>query len=201
MAKKKVKKATRRSPQRGARGRLSDGQSAWSQSVPRHIGGSLPVGEFVGKIQNAVIEENQSGTLQVVWDVEVIEGKYKGRSQRKWSNLDSKDQMDWLKGDLQAIEVTPPDDINDLGDALGEAIGLEIRFEMRQGRDEYVNMNFIERLEGSVAEATKDDDPGYTVEDIKAMSEDELTTLAKEYGLDPDEFSWEDLEKELISIC
>ena len=198
---KKMKKAKKVNRGRsGVAGRLGNAQDSWESSEARSFGAPLPDGQYEGIIEAALIEESRNGRLQVRWDLLVTEGDCEGRQVRKYNGLETKDNMDWFKGDLQTLNLDVPDDITNLGDTLEAASGMAIRFQVRT-RDEFTNIDFIEPLEGGgdKKEKAEPDEAEYTKKDIKKMTEKQLTALADEQGLDPDDFDeWDDLADALI---
>ena len=202
MAKKK-KKAARGTAKRGVEGRLTEAQRDWEKSEARSFGAPLPDGQYEGVIESALIEESRNGRLQVRWDLLVTSKECEGRQVRKYSGLETKDNMDWFKGDLETLGLKIPEESESIGDALEEAQGLAILFQVRS-RDEFTNIDFIEPLEGGNGgdDSGSDDAPAdasYTKKEIKAMGEDKMAKLAKEQGLDPNDYdTWEELADEII---
>lgn len=192
---KKVKRAVRENNP------LTAKQAVWEESEARSFGAPFPDDVYKGRIENAIIETSRNGRLQVRWDLLSTEGKLEGRQCRKYNGLETKDNMDWFKGDLSTLGLAIPDDITDLGEVLEAACGMVIRFQVRT-RDEYTNIDFIEPLEEeeseeeTVEEAEEDE---YTKEDIAKMSVDELDDLAADLDIDPDEYeTYTALKKELF---
>lgn len=198
-AKKRAKKAAQGGKRRG--GWNEDEQAAWQEAVPRVGGGNLPLGEHIVLIDNIVIEE-YDGVRTVVWDLRIPEGEYAGRKGKKFSRLANKENMDWFKGEMDTLELQIPDDIDDLGDALDEGVGISVRIDVTEGKAEWknrYNIYFRERLEGNGNGDEEEPDAGdeYTRKDIEAMDEKALTALAKELTLDPDEYeTWDELAEQ-----
>ncbi len=162
---------------------LDNLQDAWGESTARQFGQNLAVGIYVGVIEQAVVgrakpqDDGTPGRMQCTWDLQVTEGECQGRQTKKFSGLETKDNLDWFKGDLEILEVEIPDDIVDLGDALSEIAGTLIRFSVRQN-GEFTNIDFIEPLEGDY-EADDPEDPEATEPDDPEDPEDETPTLAQ----------------------
>jgi hypothetical protein len=150
MAKKTSKKAASRGSSGGGdiRSRLRDKQREYAKAVARQRGQALPPGTYEGQITNFEVSESQNGNLRAVWTI-IVTGpeEFVERTAFKQSMLETKENFDWFKGDCQAIEIDPPDNLEDVGDVGDEAIGLNIRFGARSD-DEFTNYDFIERLEG-----------------------------------------------------
>ena len=216
MAKKQKKKAKARRPNSKAGTSSSSDlalrQADWDASEARSFGAPLPDDEYEGIIENAVIETSRNGRLQVRWDLLVTTGPCEGRQCRKYSGLETKENMDWLKGDLETLDLQIPEEIENLGDTLEAACGMGIRFQVRS-RDEYTNVDFIEPLEeGQNTDSNEDDNEGAAPElskaDIRKLGRaadkddddaiQQLEALAKDEGLDPDDYSWAELAQEII---
>lgn len=187
---KKSKKKTKKTKKSGVGGKLSEGQSDWEESEARSLGAPLPDDTYEGVIENTIIEESRNGRLQVRWDLLVTAGNCEGRQVRKYSGLETKDNMDWLKGDLETLGLEAPAEMSDLGEVLEEACSMAISFQVRS-KDEFTNIDFIEPLEeGSGDDNDNDNDDGddYTKAGIKKMKKSELKDLAEENDLDPDDY-------------
>lgn len=167
----------------------------WKAAAPR-TGGGLPDGEYEGVIKTAVvgISKSESQRLQCVWALEVTapEG-FEGRKQMKIAGLETEDNLCWFQGDLAALGIDPPDDIDDMPDAAGQTEGLPIAFKVRS-KDEFTNVDFIGLLEGvEVAEPDEPEGGGeepedtLTAEAVTAMGEaddeEALQAIIVEYEL------------------
>jgi len=149
-------------------------KSTWKKATPR-TGGGLPDGEYEGVIRSAVVGLSKSETqrLQCVWTMEVTapEG-FEGRKQTKIAGLATEDNLCWFQGDLAVLGVDPPDDVDDIADAVGQTEGLPIAFRVRT-KQEFTNVDFIGLLED---EAVESDDDGSSESDNS--NEEELTAEA-----------------------
>ena len=215
---KKTKSAgkSKSSKKAGVAGRLGGLQKDWNKSEARHRGAALPDGEYEGVIEQVLLEESQNGRLQCRWDLLVTSEECEGRQIRKYNGLETKDNLDWFKGDLECLDIEIPDDLSELGEVLAEAQGLAIAFQVRS-KDEFTNIDFIEVLEAGASdeeadepdedeeteeeeeeeeadedeeEAEEDEEEGenYTKKDIKKMKKKALSALAEELDLEPDEY-------------
>lgn len=165
------------------------------------MGQTLPDGEYEGVIVDAVVGESKSESkrLQCVWTLRATEdGDYKDREVLKFSGLETGDNMAWFKGDLEALELDIPDNIDNIGDTLNDAINLPILFSVRT-RDEFTNIDFIEVLEGG-SEARGNgkgsaDGDTLTADEVAEMDEKELAALIKAEDLDIDSDKYETWEE------
>ncbi len=167
----------------------------WKAAAPR-TGGGLPDGEYEGVIKTGIVGLSKSNAkrLQVVWMLEATapEG-FEGREQMKTAGLKTTDNLCWFQGDLAVLGVEPPDDPNDIADAVGQTEGLPIAFRVRSNK-EFTNVDFIGLLEGVETETPEPDasEPGggddLTADDITAMGdaddEEALQAVIVEYEID-----------------
>lgn len=177
-------------------------KKAWKGAAPR-TGGGLPDGEYEGVIKTATVglAKSESKRLQCVWSLEATapEG-FVGRKQSKTAGLESEDNLCWFQGDLAVLGVDPPDDVDDIPDAVGQTEGLPVAFRVRTNK-EFTNVDFIGLLEGVEVKDTdgKDDiggdDDDLTAEIVTALGEDEdedgLQAIIDEYELEIDQDEYE----------
>jgi hypothetical protein len=167
----------------------------WSGATPR-TGGGLPDGEYEGVIKTGVvgISKSESQRLQAIWTIEVTAPEeFEGRKQTKTAGLETGMNLDFFQGDLAVLGIDPPEDENDIPDAVGQTEGLPIAFKVRS-KDEFTNVDFIGLLEGvevdqPEADAPEEKDEGeLTAEAVTAMGEandeEALAAIIVEYELE-----------------
>jgi hypothetical protein len=167
----------------------------WKGATPR-TGGGLPDGEYEGVIKTAVIglSKSDSKRLQAVWALEVTAPEeFAGRKQTKTAGLETDTNLDFFQGDLAVLGIDPPDDENDIPDAVGQTEGLPIAFKVRS-KDEFTNVDFIGLLEGVETDQPEPEAPeeggenDLTAEMVTAMgkADDEaaLQEIIDDYKLD-----------------
>ncbi len=153
--------------------RLAELRKAWRSAEPRIFGTPLPDGEYCGKIVGFVVGQSKKGRLQLEWTLKVTSGKKKGREVRRYSGLETQENLEFLQGDLKTLELTIPDNPDDLPDLADEAIGLGVRFQVRTSvsdETKFTNIDFIERLDKSDAGGDEDADD----DDDDAPDKDEV---------------------------
>jgi hypothetical protein len=182
------------------KGKLAKLGSDWEASEPKRAGMPLPDGEYVARIDEAVLNESRaSGRLQVTWKMTCMgdeDGNYEGRKVSKFSGLDSVDSLSYFMGDLESLEIEAPDDISDIGETLEEAAGIEVIISIWT-RDEFTNISFKELAETSgeeggeeeageepAAEEGAEEGEELTEEDVDEMDKSELLELIKEEELE-----------------
>jgi hypothetical protein len=202
--------------------RLKALQKLWKKTQPKKFGKQAPDGDYEVKIVSAVIEEakSESKRLQVLWTLEIIEGDLAGRKITHRSGLEgSEDALAYFQGELETLELEIPDSLEDVGEVLQEAIGLELEITLAT-RNEFQNCSFNELLEESEeseedeeegeeeddeeedeGEDEEEDDDAYpTEEEIGKMKKPALLELIEEYELevDPEDLTLKELRAEVI---
>ena len=177
----------------------------------------LPPGTgYTGIIGEPVIAVSKNDNLGVTFPLTVTgPAEFEGRHHHKWCNLETENGIGFFTGDLEKIDVEVPDDIADIGDALDEAEGVEIRFDVVQN-DEFTNTYFRERVgEGSEEDGEEGEDedndsaPEYSKRQLTKLGKDAdkddedaidaLSRAAEDAGLDPDEYdTWAELAGAVI---
>ena len=175
-------------------------KGAWKKAAPR-TGGGLPDGEYEGVIKSAVVglSKSDSKRLQCTWTMEVTapEG-FESRKQIKIAGLETEDNLCWFQGDLAVLGVDPPDDVDNIAEAVGQTEGLPIAFKVRT-KQEFTNVDFIGLLEGVEVEQPEEkveesNEEELTADEVTAMGEadDEsgLQEIINDYdlGINQDEY-------------
>lgn len=147
----------------------------WKKGSPRRAGASVPDDEYAMRIESMVIGESKSEghRMQVTTGLIVIDGDFKGRKVKRYSGLDTEDNIDFLMGDLETLQLEIPDEIDDLGPVLESAIGLEVAVTVRTN-DSFTNYDFQELLqpgEEPDSEEPEEDAPEEAVEEEAAEEE------------------------------
>jgi len=208
--KKKSKKTSRKKTSGKTRkgdltSTLSKLQKNWKKTKPRQAGVPVPDGQYPARIESVVIEESKSSKrMQVNWGLKIVEGDYENREVHKFSGLETEDNLAFLQGDLETLELAIPDSINDLGEVLTEAAGLLLEINVRTS-NEFTNIDFIELLEDEGEEAEEEEEEEeeeeseeeeeeeeeeLTKAQVRKMDRDELVDAIDDYDLDvePDDF-------------
>lgn len=167
-------------------------KSLWKKTEPReNTGGRYEDGNYTAKIGKAVLVVSQQGTVQVEWQMAFVDGAYKGKPVRKWSNLDREDSIGFLKADLMTLEIEPPETPEELADSLAEAAGkvVAITLKSKEGGSEgkvYQNIYFndlVDEVESPAEDEEEEEEEGEDI-DLDDLSKDELLELIEEEGLD-----------------
>ena len=177
-------------------------QKTWKSATPR-TGGGLSDGDYEGVIKSAVIKMCKDGELQCVWELEVTAPDgFVGRKQNKSAYLGGENSFDWFKGDLLNLGIDPPDDADDIANAVGQTEGLAVAFRVKN-RQENTNVYFIGLLEDEKApQSSESNDPDVatskeelTAKEVKALgkADDEggLQAIIDDYELDIDQDEYE----------
>ena len=173
----------------------------------------LPRGEYEGHIKAGsaalVSKGNDQHSAKILLVVD-DGGEQDGESQRYRQDLSSEFGMGLFLGVMKTLELGKPKDKKEMAKLLAETDDLRVRFFVGNKNEEYgANVYINELLEGGKHKADKDEEPeepesngdeDWTAESIADLSEKEMTKLAEDEGLDPDDFTWEELEAELVDI-
>ena len=164
---------------------LRDMRQGWLDTVAKTGGAQFPPGKaHEGVIKDVIIEPSKKGNLQVHWTLLGTSDEIDGMTDHKWSSMATPENRQWLKGEMETIELSWPDTPEELGEALDPAVGLKIRFDVvNKKSEEYDNHNiyFRECLEGSSGGSKPASEEG------KAASEDPTKRDVIKMGKDEDE--------------
>ncbi len=179
--------------------KLKSLQKDWKGAEPKRGSQPLPDDNYIVRIVDAVVEEAKSSQrLQIRWNMNVIDGEFSNKKLVKFDGLEDSDNLDWLQGSLEALELDIPDNLEDIGEVLEDAAGLAVDVTVRN-KDEYSNVYFNELAEGYddasadggtdggddvLAQAVEDEAKESVFEDL----EDDIVARAKEVDIDPDKF-------------
>ncbi len=158
------------------------------------------------------VGESKAGNPLVTFVLVGTSNENKGLRDWKRNMLMSKDNRAHLRGEMETIGLTWPDDPRELGESLDEAKGLEVKFDVID-RDEFHNIYFTDVMgepesaeeaeeeaeEAEEAEEEENETPQYTKKEIKVMKPKALNALAEDLDLDPDDYDdTDDLRKAVM---
>jgi CO dehydrogenase/acetyl-CoA synthase beta subunit len=157
----------------------------WKGVEPRQGAARIHDGDYTCRIDDVVLEEaKNSGRLQVAWHLVVIEGDQENKKVVKRDGIEDEDGMAWLQGTLEKLELEIPEDIEDLGETLEEAKGLEVSVSVVT-KDEYQNI-YINELVGEESgeeeepeeEEEAEEEPEEEEEAEEEVSEDDIMEMS-----------------------
>jgi hypothetical protein len=155
---------------------LAKQQKMWSGAKARSGLGKLPAGTYEARIVSVVIKRAKSGKkgLAAVWQLKVTGGKVKGATCFKRSNLGTKENMEFLKGELKVLDLEIPEDLTELPDVLNKAKGMLVEIRVVE-KGEFSNIYFNEALgvEDSEEEEESEDEESEDEESEEEESSDE----------------------------
>ena len=126
--------------------RLKALQKSWKTATPKQGGVGVPDGTYEVRIESAILEEAKSTErLQIHWVLTVLTEEYANKALHKYDGCDRPEDLDWVQGTLETLELTIPDNIADIGPTLEEAQGLLAEVTV-QTRDEFTNIYFNDLL-------------------------------------------------------
>lgn len=138
-------------------------QKLWKNTEPKRIGAPLPPDDYVARIESAVVGESKKGRLQIDWTLCIVGDDYDGKKVHRYTGLETEENLAFLQGDLETLNLQIPDDIDDLGESLEEANGLLVAITVAKN-DEFLNIYFNDVVEenedgdDSSGEDSDDDD-------------------------------------------
>ncbi|MBW8002645.1 MAG: hypothetical protein FVQ80_11590 [Planctomycetes bacterium] len=126
--------------------RLKALNKAWKTATPKQGGVGVPDGTYEVRIDSAILEEAKSTSrLQIHWTLAVLTEEYANKMLHKYDGCDKAEDLDWVQGTLETLELEIPDNIADIGPTLEEAQGLLAEVTV-QTRDEFTNIYFNDLL-------------------------------------------------------
>jgi hypothetical protein len=173
--------------------KLSKLAKIWSKTEAR-TGGIVPVGTYAVEIKAVKIEDGKNGSPKLHWTFEVADGDYEGKKIPKWDNLETDNNLAFVKGAMQALGLEIPDDIEDLEEALQEAVGLSCEVRVVE-KDEYINVYIQRLLDGDDDEEEEDEDEAES-DEAEEDDEDDEEEADEDEEDDEDEDEDEDEEEE-----
>ncbi len=171
--------------------RLKKMQKGWSGATPRRGGFPVPDDTYDCKIKSATLEEAKSSDrLQINWEFVVLDGDYEGKVFHKYDGLDRPESLDFVQGAFETLELDIPDDVEDIGEPLEAAVGLECEVTVKTV-DEFTNVYINDLLEAPDEDEEEEDDEEEG-EDEEEDAEDE----DEEEDEDEDEAEEDDEEED-----
>jgi len=177
---------------------------------------NLPTGTYEGFVKpgSAIMEPKSKGSQDYKASLVLVvseDGDLQGREQTARYDLSTQVGVDIFTGDLEAMELGKPESLAEAAEMLADSDGISVEFWVSEPKDDYPpKVRISERLEGDADTSTYDDsddddaddaDGSLSAEDIRAMSEEELTELAADNDLNPDDYeTWEELADVLVNL-
>ena len=181
---------------------LANLSKLFKKGTAKHGTVSLPDGTYQAKIIDAKRTLTQKKKLQIDWTFEVISGEYEGRKQHKYDLLVTQDNVDWLLGTLETLEIEMPKKFNEdnfaevIDSCLKKAVGLVAEVSIRTSGD-FSNVYINELLEGEGDDGNEDEDEEDEDEADESDESDESDEDTDDEEEDEDEDEGEDDEDEL----
>lgn len=84
--------------------RLEKMDEQFESVEPVVAGGSVPDGEYEGKIERFDFWSKEGGPLKLITEISIVEGEFKGLSAPTlWHELEDPDRLKWTKGYLEML--------------------------------------------------------------------------------------------------
>jgi hypothetical protein len=170
-------------------------ESDWEDAEVRSSEGYFTPedGAYVALLKSGSVEISQNDRLQVVWELQMTEGKNKGASWKKFDGIDNPMGMSFVKGTLESVGIDVPSKITDLPKAIKNFFkenedGVLVNVTVKT-KNEFTNTYINGLAEDEVKkkdEAGEDDVP-----DFSEMSKKMLVKFidSHELNVDPDDYA------------
>ena len=170
-------------------------QKSWKRATPKQGGVGVPDGTYDIRIESAILEEAKStGRLQIHWILTVLTEEYANKALHKYDGCDRAEDLDWVQGTLETLELEIPDNIANIGPTLEEAQGLLAEITV-QTRDEFTNI-LCQDLLADQDEEEEEEEEGEEEAEEEEEEEEELEVGSRVSA----EFDDETFEGEITSI-
>lgn len=173
---------------------LKEVEDAWeSAEVIESQGFSpLPDGNYSGKVLDGVVEMSQNGRLQVTLTLKPTEGKYEGKTIKKFMGLDNELSIGYAKGTLKLLGIENPKSVTKLPKVLTDFFlehdnGIDVEFTIKTKDDFvniYINKATVEEEKSSIKEKIKKEKikkPTYS--ELEDMDKDDLIKIIEKFDL------------------
>lgn len=155
MAKKKTSKKKGHSQ---VENDLADIAQEWGDTDASEGFGEIPEGKYQCRITDAKVERAQnSGRLQVCFDLQIASGPHANRKMWKRDGIDNEQSIGYFKGGLAKLGVEAPDDPTDLPHVLSELIGTFCQVTVKIKGD-YHNQYFDKAIDDDEVDTSDLDD-------------------------------------------
>lgn len=115
------------------------------KSVPFVESNHPPDGKYNACISSVKLKKSEAGSMFILWDLVISDGKHKGRKLTKRSYL-TPDSMPYTKTDLKICGVVL-DDLEHLPERKAELIGVELQvFKKERSEGEGYNLYFNKKI-------------------------------------------------------
>lgn len=126
----------------------------WKKGAAKKGTPSLPDGTYQGEIVATKLGLTQKKKPQIDWTLKVTSGEFEGKAQHKYDLVHTQENIDWLFGTLETLEVSIPSKMDSdvaLKKLLAKTEGLSIEFSVRTQGD-FTNVYINELLDGAEGE-------------------------------------------------
>jgi hypothetical protein len=139
--------------------RLAALQEMWKNAEPKRGFSELADGQYRGKVVSAELGLSKNDNLQVTWTLKVTDGPCKGQTCKRFNQMATDQNMEWLKGDLGVLGLdVDGEDVDSIAAVLPDAADLDIIFKVRH-KDEYTNIDFVDIVRDGDGKAEPEDKP------------------------------------------
>jgi hypothetical protein len=144
-------------------------EKKWGGVEPRHGRAPVPDGTYQCRIDTASMDVSKnSGRLQITWGFVVLNGPEEGNKIFKYDGLETDENMAWVQGTLETLELKIPKKLSTLKKILLKAVGLAVEVQVRT-KGEFTNSY----ISGLLEDEGEDEDEEEEEEEEESDDEDE----------------------------
>lgn len=112
--------------------RLKQYDSQWREAeVKENEFAPLPDGKYQVTVDVARIEENEEyGSLWLMWEFTAVEGQYEGRKIFKRARLDEPDRLGWVKTDFHRMGIAL-DNLSEIEEVLPHMLDIILEVQIK----------------------------------------------------------------------
>ncbi len=173
---------------------LKEVEDTWESSEVIESQGfsPLPDGNYSGNVSDGIVEMSQNGRLQITLTLKPTEGKYEGKTIKKFMGLDNELSIGYAKGTLKLLGIEIPKSVTKLPKVLTDFFsehndGINVEFTVKTKDDFvniYINKATIEEEKSSTKEKSKKEKikkPTYS--ELEDMDKDDLIKIIEKFDL------------------
>lgn len=190
-------------------------QKSWKDAEPQELGTftKVPDGDYVAEIVGMVVELSKNDRPQIVYSLEILEGKYEEKVIKKFDGLDNEMGIGYAKALLNLLEVEIPKNIAELPEAIDDWFSSNESTQVNmtvKTKDGYSNVYINSLADIGKSEKKKTKGKGEKEEkskgkkgkekqldpdDIREMKKKDLKALIKSKDIDVDPEDYADAEE------
>lgn len=190
-------------------------QKSWKEAEPQELGTftKVPDADYEAAIVGMAVELSKNDRPQIVYSLEIKEGKYEGKIIKKFDGLDNEVGIGYAKALLNLLEVPIPKDVTELPENVDDWISsneetmVNITVKTKDGYSNvYINsLMDVGKTEKKKAKdetktkgkkgKEKEKEKEFNPDEIREMKKKDLKALIKSKKIDVDPADYDDAEE------